>query len=145
MPSIPTLIQFTTAFSPQNLSDLESLDDLPDQLDDNVSAVMTDEDEYNRYGNHFNEHEYSSSIHGTTHYESAAITSQDLLDLKAMVQRMKSNPQLVTNKVHELKSSLTTLNTAATMTTGGTNIDISPPTKAKVSLPNNIILPMQYE
>ena len=73
--------------------------------------------------------------------DSVNITSQDLTDLKVMVQQMKSNPSLIVSKntVSELKSSLKSIQTqktatSSTMSAETTKEDISPPPRAKITV-----------
>eukprot|EP00956_Cyclotella_meneghiniana_P029265 scaffold70292_cov87-Cyclotella_meneghiniana.AAC.5 len=94
MSDIPAFIEFETASSsPQHLSDVD------------MGDCESHHDEITQ-----SQHQYDT-------YESSNITSQDLSDLKAMVQRLKSNPALIEGKVHELKSSLTTQKTSSTAAT----------------------------
>ena len=97
MSDIPAYIEFETASSsPQHLSDVDMGD----------------------CESHHEEHEeITQSRDPHDQYESSNITSQDLSDLKAMVQRLKSNPALIDGKVHELKNSLTTQKTSSTAAT----------------------------
>ena len=127
MSGIPSFIQFSVgaAAAPQHLSDIDSFDPDTSDLDENdsASAMLLDEGKNDL-----------CSRHHQDEYETANITSQDLDDLKAMVQRMKSNPALITNKLNELKSSWTTQKTAATqgltVDTNGVK-DVSPLMRGK--------------
>ncbi|KAL7502971.1 hypothetical protein ACHAXN_002868 [Cyclotella atomus] len=99
MTDIPKFVAFHAGAVSQQLSDLDSLDPNTSEHENESESVMQLDEDINQ--------------HPADQYERANITFQDLNDLKVMVQQLKSNPALITNKLNELKSSWTTQQTAA--------------------------------